>query len=108
MTPFTAAGEAANGERGWRRQPLFKQFNLNTPLVKSYAIHWKSSVTGTVGTGTKRFEREEAELLAKELNETYPDIAHEAIIPAPVEVEPAITGPVSSGDDRTEPGLETD
>ena len=76
--------------------------------MKMHAIHWKSSVTGTVGTGTKRFEREEAELLAKELNETYPDIAHEVIIPAPVAAEPAVTGPASSGDDRTEPRLKMD
>ena len=51
--------------------------------MKIYAIHWKSSVTGTIGTGTKRFEKEEAEHLAKELNEDYPEIKHEAVIPAP-------------------------
>jgi hypothetical protein len=60
--------------------------------VKSYAIHWKSCVTGTAGTGTKRFDQEEAELLAKELNENYPEIAHEAIIPAPEAAEPASSG----------------
>jgi len=32
--------------------------------MKTHAIHWKSSVTGTRGTGTKRFEKEEAERLA--------------------------------------------
>ena len=52
--------------------------------MKTYAIHWKSSVTGTIGTGTKRFEKEEAERLATELNEKYPDIDHEAVIPAPL------------------------
>ena len=51
--------------------------------MKTYAIQWKSFVTGTTGTGTKRFEKEEAEHLAKELNEDYPDIKHEAVIPAP-------------------------
>ena len=51
--------------------------------MKTYAIHWKSSVTGTIGTGTKRFEKEDAERLVAELNENYPDIDHEAIIPAP-------------------------
>jgi hypothetical protein len=51
--------------------------------MKTYAIHWKSSVTGTIGTGTKRFEKEEAERLATELNESYPDIDHEAVGPAP-------------------------
>jgi hypothetical protein len=51
--------------------------------MKEYAIHWKSSVVGTAGTGTKRFEKEEAERLAAELNERYPDIHHEAVIPTP-------------------------
>jgi hypothetical protein len=55
--------------------------------MKTYAIHWKSSVTGTIGTGTKRFEKEDAERLAAELNENYPDIHHEAIIPAPTAAE---------------------
>ena len=52
-------------------------------FMKMYAIQWKSLVTGTSGTGTNRFEKEEAEQLAKELNEDYPDIKHEAVIPAP-------------------------
>jgi hypothetical protein len=64
--------------------------------MKTYAIRWKSSVTGNMGTGTKRFEKEEAELLASELNEGYPDIAHEAVIPAPEAAEPAPAEPVSS------------
>jgi hypothetical protein len=51
--------------------------------MKTYAIHWKSSVTGTIGTGTKRFEKEEAERLATELNQSYPDIDHEAVGPVP-------------------------
>jgi hypothetical protein len=55
--------------------------------MKTYAIHWKSCVTGTVGTGTKRFEKEDAERLATELNENYPEINHEAIIPAPTAAE---------------------
>ena len=55
--------------------------------MKTYAIHWKSCVTGTTGTGTKRFEKEDAERLAKELNEQYPNINHEAVIPSPVAVE---------------------
>ena len=57
--------------------------------MKTYAIHWKSSVTGTIGTGTKLFEKEEAERLAAELNESYPDIDHEAVIPGPPAAEPA-------------------
>ena len=55
--------------------------------MKTYAIHWKSNVTGTVGTGTKRFDKEDAERLATELNENYPDIDHEAVIPAPTAAE---------------------
>ena len=56
---------------------------LTGSLMKTHAIHWKSTVTGTIGTGTKRFEKEEAERLANELNESYPEIFHEAIIPSP-------------------------
>ena len=57
--------------------------------MKTHAIHWKSSVTGTIGIGTKLFEKETAERLATELNESYPDIDHEAVIPAPAAAEPA-------------------
>jgi hypothetical protein len=57
--------------------------------MKTYAIHWKSNVTGAAGTGTNRFEKEEAEHLAKELNENYPDINHEAVVPTPSTVRPA-------------------
>jgi hypothetical protein len=57
--------------------------------MKTYAIHWKSAVAGTSGTGTNRFEKEEAERLAKELNESYPDITHEALIPVPPAVDPS-------------------
>ena len=56
--------------------------------MKSYAIYWRSSVTGGIGTGTKRFEKEEAERLAAELNEKYPEIDHEAVIPAASTVAP--------------------
>ena len=55
--------------------------------MKTYAIHWKSSVSGTIGTGTKLFEKKEAERLATELNESYPDIDHEAVIPGPPAAE---------------------
>lgn len=61
--------------------------------MKTYAIHWKSAATGTIGTGTKRFEKEEAEHLAAELNETYPEIHHEAVIPAPVAAEAPVAAP---------------
>jgi hypothetical protein len=58
--------------------------------MKTHAIHWKSTVTGTVGTGTKLFEKEEAEHLATELNEDYPDIDHDTVIPVPPSAEPAL------------------
>ena len=61
--------------------------------MKTYAIHWKSTVTGTIGTGTKRFEKEAAERLATELNESYPEIDHEAVIPAPPAAEPPAAEP---------------
>lgn len=58
-------------------------------LMKTHAIHWKSSVNGTFATGTKRFEKEEAERLATALNEEYPGIDHKAVIPVPIAGEPA-------------------
>jgi len=64
--------------------------------MKTHAIHWKSSVTGTRGTGTKRFEKEEAERLSTELNESYPDIDHEAVIPVPPAAEPAAVEPAGA------------
>jgi len=56
--------------------------------MKTYAIHWKCTVTGRIGTGTILFEREQAERLAAELNDKHPDIDHEAVIPAPASAEP--------------------
>jgi hypothetical protein len=67
--------------------------------MKEYAIHWKCLMTGTIGTGTKRFEKEEAQRLAKELNESHPEIVHEAVIPslpAPSAAEPPSIEPGSS------------
>jgi hypothetical protein len=61
--------------------------------MKTYAIYWKSAVSGQIGTGTKRFEKKEAERLAAELNEDYPDINHEAVIPVSVAVESEVAEP---------------
>ena len=61
--------------------------------MKTHAIHWKSSVTGTIGTGTRRFEKEDAERLATELNEEFPDIDHKAVLHMPEPIETAVTGP---------------
>ncbi len=49
----------------------------------SYVIQWKSKVNGRAGRGTKQFERKEAELLAQELNQEYPDILHEVVKAVP-------------------------
>jgi hypothetical protein len=62
--------------------------------MKTYAIHWKSAVSGSTGTGTKRFEKEDAERLATELNEDYPDIDHEAVTPVTNRVEPGEAKPI--------------
>jgi len=56
--------------------------------MKTHAIHWKCGTTGTIGTGKKLFEKEAAERLATELNEHYPDIDHEAVVPVPPAAEP--------------------
>jgi hypothetical protein len=58
--------------------------------MKTHAIHWKCTVTGCIGTGTKLFEKEEADSLATELNQKYPDIDHDAVIPVPASAEPAV------------------
>ena len=58
--------------------------------MKTHAIHWKSTVSGKIGTGIRLFEKEEAERLATELNEDYPDIDHDAVIPVPPSAEPAL------------------
>jgi len=63
--------------------------------MKTYAIHWKSTVSGSAGTGTKRFEKEEAGRLPTELNEKYPDIDHEVVSPAPTPAKPATAEPGS-------------
>ena len=42
------------------------------------------------GTGTRLFEKKEAERLATELNEGYPDIDHDAVIPVLASAEPAV------------------
>jgi hypothetical protein len=51
--------------------------------LKTYAIRWKCSATGRLGAGTTLFEKAKAEQLAKQLNEEYPDIDHEAVIRVP-------------------------
>jgi hypothetical protein len=61
--------------------------------MKTHAIHWKSRVTGTTGTGTKLFKKKEAERFATELNEDYPDFDHEAVIPVHATAESTVAEP---------------
>ena len=65
-------------------------FVPNTSRTNKYAIRWTSTVSGTVGTGTKRFKQPEAERLAAELNRDYPEIEHEVILVVPPPAEPAV------------------
>jgi hypothetical protein len=55
-------------------------FVPNTNRANKYAIRWTSTVSGTAGTGTKRFKQAEAEQLAAELNRDYPETEHEAVL----------------------------
>lgn len=64
-------------------------FFPNMSRTNNYAIHWTSTVSGTVGTGTKRFKQAGAEQLATELNRDYPEIEHEAVLFVPPPAEPA-------------------
>jgi hypothetical protein len=61
----------------------YSALNYSDRIMKTHAIYWKSAISGQIGTGTKLFEKKEAERLATELNEGYPDIDHEAVIPVP-------------------------
>jgi len=59
--------------------------------------HWKSKVSGKIGTGTRLFEKEEAERLVTELNEVYPDIEHDSVIPVPSSARTAVAEAASPG-----------
>ena len=48
-------------------------------MKKSYVISWRSRSGPAIGQGKKLLDREEAERLAEELNQEYPDFVHEAI-----------------------------
>jgi len=48
-------------------------------MGSTYVIAWKSELKSSFGRGKKLFTREEAESLAKELNQDYPDFVHEAL-----------------------------
>jgi hypothetical protein len=75
--------------------------------MKTHAIHWKCTVSGSIGTGTKLFEKEEALRLATDLNESYPDIEHVALIPAPPRAQESTAAEPAVGDaalDKDSPG----
>jgi hypothetical protein len=61
-------------------------------MKSNYIIQWKSKVNGRAGRGTKQFDKDEAERLAQELNNEYPQILHEVInaskLPALTPAEP--------------------
>ena len=48
-------------------------------MKKTYVISWRSRSGPAIGQGKKLLDREEAERLADELNQEYPDFMHEAI-----------------------------
>ena len=60
-------------------------------MKTNYIIQWKSKINGRAGRGTRKFDREEAERLAAELNQEYPQILHEVVnvadLPARVGVQ---------------------
>ena len=48
-------------------------------MEKTYVIAWKSKVRGSTGRGKTLLNREEAEQLAKQLNEEHPTFLHEPL-----------------------------
>ena len=48
-------------------------------MSKTYVIQWKSKINGRAGRGTRHFSLQEAERLATELNQEYPNIHHETL-----------------------------
>ena len=48
-------------------------------MNKTYVISWRSRSGPAIGQGKKLLDRDEAERLAEELNQEYPDFIHEAI-----------------------------
>ena len=64
-------------------------------MSKTYVIHWKSRTNGRIGTGTTRFDRDEADQLVRELNRDYPDIEHQILaVNSNGEPEPLIPTPI--------------
>lgn len=60
----------------WRmRRKKRKMGHMN----KKYVISWRSRSGPAIGQGKKILDRDEAERLAEELNQEYPDFIHEAV-----------------------------
>ena len=82
-------------------------------MGKTYVIRWRSTVNGRAGRGAKLFEREEAERLAAELNQEYPEILHEALdtesesrmapFPPAAEAEPERASPEPKPESHPDP-----
>jgi hypothetical protein len=49
--------------------------------MKTHVIHWRCRTSGKTGIGSIFLEAVKADLLAKELNEEFPEIEHEAKVP---------------------------
>lgn len=65
-------------------------------MNEAYVIQWKNKVNGRAGRGTRQLSRDEADELAQELNQEYPEILHEAVPwrdspPAPAESSESTT-----------------
>lgn len=74
----------------------------------NYVIQWKSKSNGRSGKGTKLLGLDEAERLASELNNEYPQIEHVAVpssLHEPVPVQHAEGAKESSAEDES-PGAE--
>jgi hypothetical protein len=72
-------------------------------MNKMYVIHWKSTVNGRAGTGSKLFDREAAESLVDELNREYPQIEHEMWEAPPGLAEETTGKPSNASARRIEP-----
>ncbi len=70
-------------------------------MESTYVIRWKSKMGPSFGQGKKFFTREEAEAVADELNEDYPDFIHQAVnvasssgeVPTPASEETKVLPP---------------
>jgi len=49
----------------------------------TYVISWSAKLRASSGQGKKLFTRKEAERLAQELNQDYPNFIHEAVAVVP-------------------------